>query len=66
MALLLRSASVPLIISMMDEPVSHLDECNSDAVASILKEEIYSRGAAAIVTSVGNHLKMDYDGRIVL
>lgn len=62
----IRALCQPFDFIMMDEPVSHLDECNSDAVASILKEEIDSRGAAAIVTSVGNHLKMDYDGRIVL
>lgn len=62
----IRALCQPFDFIMMDEPVSHLDECNSDTVASILKEEINSRGAAAIVTSVGNHLKMDYDGRIVL
>lgn len=62
----IRALCQPFDFIMMDEPVSHLDECNSDAVASILKEEIDSLGAAAIVTSVGNHLKMDYDGRIVL
>ena len=62
----IRALCQPFDFIMMDEPVSHLDECNSDAVASILKEEIDSRGAAAIVTSVGNHLKMEYDGRIVL
>lgn len=62
----IRALCQPFDFIMMDEPVSHLDEYNSDAVASILKEEIDSRGAAAIVTSVGNHLKMDYDGRIVL
>ena len=46
---------------LLDEPTSHLDDKNSDIMASLINEEAGSRGAGIIVTSIGRHMNMEYD-----
>ena len=46
---------------LLDEPVSHLDETNNRIVAGLIADEARRQGAGVIVTSVGNHLALDYD-----
>ena len=47
------------------EPISHLDDHNSDIMAQLMLEEAGKQGAAVVVTSIGKHMKIDYD-RVVL
>ena len=49
---------------VMDEPVSHLDDTNSQIMADMLHERISRDGAGLIVTSIGRDLPYDYN-RIV-
>lgn len=58
---LIRALCQPFDFLLMDEPVSHLDEANAKALASIVSEETNRQGAGLIVTSIGKHLVMDYD-----
>ncbi|MBQ7689738.1 MAG: ATP-binding cassette domain-containing protein [Muribaculaceae bacterium] len=51
---------------LLDEPVSHLDETNNAIVAQLFTAEADRQGAAIIVTSVGNHLLLDYDEELRL
>ncbi|MFI3314298.1 MAG: ATP-binding cassette domain-containing protein [Rikenellaceae bacterium] len=57
----IRSLCQPFDFILLDEPVSHLDEDNAAIMASVLKEELKSREAGVIVTSVGNTLDLAYD-----
>lgn len=45
----------------LDEPVSHLDETNSNLMARIVMDEAKKQGAGIIVTSIGKRLELDYD-----
>ena len=45
--------------------ISHLDDHNSDIMAQLMLEEAGKQGAAVVVTSIGKHMKIDYD-RVVL
>lgn len=51
---------------LLDEPVSHLDAANNAVVAQLFAQEADRQGAAVIVTSVGNHLALDYDEQLTL
>ena len=51
---------------LLDEPVSHLDDSNNAIVAQLFADEAARQGAAIIVTSVGNHLALDYDEQLKL
>ncbi len=46
---------------LLDEPTSHLDDNNSDIMASLINEEAEKRDAGVIVTSIGRHMNMEYD-----
>ena len=56
----------PADFYFLDEPVSHLDDANGNAMAKILKEEIASKGCGVIVTSIGQRLDMDYTSTLKL
>ena len=45
---------------LLDEPVSHLDDANAEAMAVLLKEEAEARNAGIIVTSIGKQLPLNY------
>jgi len=50
---ILRALCQPFDFLLVDEPVSHLDPRNNDAVAGLITSESRARGAAVIATSVG-------------
>lgn len=56
-----RALCQPFDFILLDEPVSHLDESNSDIMGAILDEELTRRGAGMIATSIGKHIRMDYN-----
>lgn len=55
---IVRALCQPFDFLLIDEPVSHLDSRNNEAVASLIDEEASSRGAAVIATSVGNKIRL--------
>lgn len=58
---LIRSLVQPFDFLLADEPISHLDVDNSNAMAQVLLREATHQGAGVIVTSIGKHLALKYD-----
>ena len=46
---------------LADEPVSHLDQDNSQIMGEIMMQEVQRQGAAIIVTSIGHHMDLPYE-----
>lgn len=63
---MIRALAQPFDFLLADEPVSHLDEHNSQVMADIMMEEARKQGAAVIVTSIGKHMQLPYDKTIRL
>lgn len=63
---LIRSLAQPFDFLLADEPISHLDDGNSEQMAQLIDEEARRRGAAVVVTSIGKHMPLDYDRIIKL
>lgn len=63
---LIRALAQPFDFFLADEPVSHLDDRNSEAMAALLDEEARRQGAAIVVTSIGKHLPLSYDENLKL
>lgn len=57
---IIRALCQPFDFLLLDEPVSHLDSRNNSVVAALIEQEANGCGAGVIVTSVGNHLDLDY------
>lgn len=57
---LIRSLCQPFDFFFADEPISHLDERNSEILGEILMSEAKRQGAGIIVTSIGKHMNMNY------
>ncbi len=57
---LIRALVQPFDFILMDEPISHLDEGNSQIMGNIMMEEIKKQGAGLIVTSIGKHIDLNY------
>lgn len=57
---IVRALCQPFDFLLLDEPVSHLDSHNNSVVAELVEREASACGAGVIVTSVGNHLNIDY------
>lgn len=57
----IRSLCQPYDFILLDEPISHLDDQNSDIMRNILLRETASNGAAIIATSIGKHMNIEYD-----
>ena len=57
---IIRAMCQPFDFLLLDEPVSHLDSRNNSTVAKLIENTAAECGAGVIVTSVGNHLDMDY------
>jgi ABC-type multidrug transport system ATPase subunit len=51
----------PLDFLLLDEPISHLDERNSEVMRDIILRETERQGAAIIATSIGKHIDLNYD-----
>ena len=58
---LIRALCQPYSFIILDEPISHLDDKNSDVMRDIILREAKSQHAAIITTSIGKHMNIDYD-----
>lgn len=58
---MIRALVQPFDFLLVDEPISHLDEMNSIAIADMMMEEAVRQGAGVIVTSIGKHMDLHYD-----
>ncbi len=58
-AAIIRAVAQPFDFLILDEPVSHLDRRNNEAVAALVCERARAEGGSVIATSVGNHLAID-------
>lgn len=58
---IVRALCQPFDFLLLDEPVSHLDSRNNGIVAQLVEQEASACGAGVIVTSVGNHLALEYN-----
>lgn len=58
---MIRALVQPFQFILADEPISHLDEANSQIMADIMMEEARRQGAGVIVTSIGKHMDLAYD-----
>ena len=58
---LIRSVCQPFDFLFADEPISHLDDTNSETICRLLTEEAAKQGAAIVITSVGRHPNLPYN-----
>lgn len=58
---LIRSLCQPFDFLFIDEPISHLDDTNSEIMGRIILDEAKKQGAGVISTSIGRHIEMSYD-----
>ena len=58
---LIRSLCQPFSFILLDEPISHLDDKNSDIMRDVILREAKAQGAGIITTSIGKHMNIDYD-----
>ncbi|MCR4994132.1 MAG: ATP-binding cassette domain-containing protein [Bacteroidales bacterium] len=58
---LIRSLCQPFDFMLADEPVSHLDNANSEIMGELMMEEARRQGAGVIVTSIGHHMELPYE-----
>lgn len=63
---MIRSLCQPFDFILADEPISHLDDCNSRIMGEIMMTEAKRQGAGVIVTSIGKHMDLDYEHTIRL
>ena len=63
---MIRALVQPFSFIMVDEPISHLDDENSQTMMDIMMQEAKAQGAGVIVTSIGKHVELDYERRIRL
>lgn len=54
----IRAVAQPFDFLILDEPVSHLDRRNNEAVAALVTGRARAEGGSVIATSVGNHLAL--------
>lgn len=58
---LMRALAQPFDFLLADEPISHLDDSNSEIMGNIMMAEAKRQGAGVIVTSIGKHIDLDYE-----
>ena len=58
---MIRALFHPFDFILADEPISHLDDHNSQTMGEMMMEEARRQGAGVIVTSIGKHIDMHYD-----
>ena len=58
---LIRALCQPYSFLLLDEPISHLDDANSDIMRDVILREAKKQGAAIIATSIGKQMNIDYD-----
>ena len=57
----MRALVQPFDFFLADEPISHLDDRNSEVMAELIQTEACSQGASIISTSIGKRLPLIYD-----
>ena len=57
---MIRALVQPFCFLLADEPISHLDEANSQSMADVLLSEVQAQGAGLLLTSVGKHMDISY------
>lgn len=57
---LIRALCQPFDFLFVDEPISHLDDTNSEIMGRIMTAEAQRQGAGIIATSIGKHIELDY------
>ena len=58
---MIRALVQPFDFILADEPISHLDDKNSEIMGQIMINEAQAQGAGVIVTSIGKHMNLDYE-----
>ncbi len=58
---IIRALCQPFDFLLLDEPISHLDDRNSDIMRDIILRECKKQGAGIIATSIGKHMNINYD-----
>lgn len=58
---LVRALAQPIDFLLLDEPISHLDDRNSDIMRDIILRYSHRVGFGVITTSIGKHMTFDYD-----
>lgn len=58
---LIRALCQPYSFLLLDEPISHLDDKNSDIMRDVILREANKQGAGVIATSIGKQMNIDYD-----
>ena len=58
---IIRALCQPFDFLLLDEPISHIDDRMARIVAELIAEEVASRQAAVVVSSIGKELPMTYD-----
>ncbi len=63
---MIRALVQPFDFIIVDEPISHLDDHNSQIMGDIMMAEAKAQGAGVIVTSIGKHMNLDYEKTLML
>lgn len=58
---MIRALVQPFDFILADEPISHLDDTNSQIMGDIMMTEANRQGAGVIVTSIGKHMDLSYE-----
>jgi ABC-type lipoprotein export system ATPase subunit len=58
---LIRSLCQPFDFLFVDEPISHLDDTNSEIMGRVMMAEAKKQGAGIVATSIGKHIELSYD-----
>ena len=58
---MIRALVQPFDFLLADEPVSHLDDENAQAMRDIMMEEVRRQGAGVVITSIGRRMDLCYD-----
>lgn len=63
---MIRALVQPFDFLFADEPISHLDDHNSQIMGDIMMTEAKRQGAGVIVTSIGKHMNLNYERMVKL
>ncbi|MDO4737102.1 MAG: ATP-binding cassette domain-containing protein [Bacteroidales bacterium] len=58
---LVRALCQPFDFLLLDEPISHLDDSNSEIMERVVMAEVKRQGAGVIATSIGKRIELPYD-----
>ena len=58
---MIRALVQPFDFILVDEPISHLDDKNSEIMGQIMLDAAQAQGAGVIVTSIGKHMNLNYE-----